>query len=152
MAVCCFCKSGARLRLAPDLCPALSRSFQARPNWTVGLILDPLASSLWPYCANGTSGWARVSWRVHSAHSFCGLAKVMLAMPGRGKHTNTNTHGQAMSHPEKQQGVNEQMRPQGQRDPEQEWEAYCEEVCCALLGISRKEKKKTSKEGFDCLN
>lgn len=44
------------------------------------------------------------------------------------------------------------MRAQGQRDPEQEREAFCEEVYCALLGIGRKKKKKTSKEGFDCLN
>lgn len=42
------------------------------------------------------------------------------------------------------------MRAQGRRDPEQEREAYGAEVCGALLGISR--EKKTSKEGFDCLN
>lgn len=33
------------------------------------------------------------------------------------------------------------MRAQGQRDPEQEREAYCVEICRALLGISRKKKK-----------
>lgn len=45
------------------------------------------------------------------------------------------------------------MRARGRRDPEQEREAYeREEVCCALLGIGREGKKKTSKEGFDCLN
>lgn len=38
------------------------------------------------------------------------------------------------------------MRAQGQRDPEQEREAYCSEVCCARLGISAEERDKKNKK------